>query len=206
MLNKSLVIIPGAYPYFVKKNPQLKQLFNMVYQYFELKPHSDKKFRQLVTNMKKYYKNVYFLNYKRKLHELIDLNNLSIIKKGINNVKGDYDILCFSFGGLLVQRLIKDFEKKPEKILFVGSLNLNSKIEFPKNIEIINLYSTKDILIKKIIAILAKEKGHQRLKNARNVSIQGLSHSEVELNHPISGGKYKKIRTHHLIKTLLIGK
>jgi hypothetical protein len=206
MLNKSLVIIPGAYPYFVKKNPQLKHLFEIVYKYFELKPHSDKKFRQLVTKMRKHYKNVYFLNYKRKLHELIDPNNLSTIRKGINKIEGEYDILCFSFGGLLVQRLLNDFEKTPEKILFVGSLNLNSSMVFPKGIEVINLYSTKDILIKKIIEILAKEKGHQRLKNARNVSIQGLSHSEVELDYSILGGKYKKIKTHHLIKNLLIEK
>lgn len=205
MKDIDLVIIPGAYPYFVKKNIRLKHLFDIVYKYFEIKPHSDKKFRELQRKFRKHYKVVHFIKYKRKIHELIDPKNTKKVLNDINKVKRNYDLLCFSYGGYITQRILNRLKTKPNKIVFVGSLNLNKNISFDKKMKIINIYSKDDILIKSIIDVVAKKQGSQKLKYANvNIELEGLSHSEVELDYNIPKGRHKGKRTYSIIKKNLL--
>ena len=206
MKNRDLIIIPGAMNPKLAKYPIIRHVTKRFRRHFKLtqKP-TDRAMFRLIKRLSPMYENIYFVNYNRELLSIFKKNNYKMISNAINNTKNDYDLLCFSFGGYLIQRMLQknQIKKLPKKIVLAFSVNPDKNLKFPKNVEVINIYSAIDRFVKRSIKVIVGKKGNIRLKHAKNISIDSINHSQIHMNIKIKKGYYKGYLGPDLIKELL---
>jgi hypothetical protein len=206
MKNKDLIIIPGAMNPKLAKYPIIRHVTRRFRRHFKLtqKP-TDRTMFKLIKKLSPLYENIYFVNYNRELLSIFKKKNYKMINNAINNTKNDYDLLCFSFGGYLIQRMLQknQIKKLPKKIVLAFSVNPDKNIKFPKNVEVINIYSTIDKFVKRGIKVIVGKKGNIRLRYAKNVSLDSINHSQIHMNIKIKKGPYVGYTGPALIERLL---
>ncbi len=192
-MKKNLVIIPGAFP-VKSRNKALQRLIYKFYHKLNVNPrYEDFQYKFMVRKFYKHYKRVYFLDYNRNLYHLFSKKNEGLVKIFLNNVK-NYDVIAFSFGGHLIQKVLGKLKNKPNKIVLIGSLNLDKNVKFPKGIKVVNIYSSDDKFIKKSIRLFSKNKSSQYLENAYNLNLPGLGHVQlIKMKSKIKSSKNKTI-------------
>ncbi len=203
--NKDLVIIPGA-RHLNLKNVILRKIYNSLRSYFGLKSNPDSGYKILIDRLSKHYDNIYFIKYRRRIINILEPSNTKVIEKTLKTLNKPYDIICFSFGGHLIQKVFSEKKIKnfPEKLILVSSINANKKIEFPKKIKVVNIYSRSDDFVKKMTFLFSGFKGGQHLNNAINIIVDKISHSELELCVKIPGGKFKGLTGFRLLEKFLL--
>jgi len=88
-----------------------------------------------------------------------------------------------SLGGIIAEKAIKRTKpKNVSKIIYIATPHKNRKKQFPKNIQIINIYSNQDEYQKLANKILYCGLGKTKLKNAKNIEIRNLNHSDFNHN------------------------
>ena len=203
-MKKDLFIIPGSVnPKIANHNlsqPIIKSIRRLLKVTLEIKF----KYDLLMKNVSSQYNKIHFIDYKRELFGSLSKSNVKMIIGEISKIKNDYDVVCFSAGGHLFQEALKKENiKKPKKVILMCSLNTDKNMMFPDKTKVFNIYSKKDFLIKYSIFLLSFGKGNQHLKNADNIIIDNMYHSEIESDKKIDSGIYKGLTGFELVEKLL---
>ena len=203
---KDLVIIPGARHLILSKGI-IKNVYMYLRSYFKLQSNPDNSYKKLINRLSKDYNQIYFIDYKRRVNDIFKLHNINLIEETLKIINGPYDVVCLSFGGYLMQKVLINNKVKnlPEKLILVSSININKKIVFPKNIKVVNIYSKSDDFAKKITFLLSGFNGGQHLSNVDNIIVDHMTHSELELDVKIPFGKYKGWTGFKLLERVLLG-
>ena len=153
-MKKDLIIIPGVVNPKIANHRLIKPIAKHVRSLLKITPEIKFRYGSFIETMSPFYDNIEVLEYKRELFSMFDKENIRIVANRLSNIKNEYDLVCFSFGGFgghLVQEALKNKNlKKPSKIILMFSTNLDKKIKFPNETKVFNIYSTKDFLSKNL--------------------------------------------------------
>jgi hypothetical protein len=134
---------------------------------------------------------------KSKLKKLIDLYS-------------DYEIslVGLSMGGNLVIDVLDEVDlKNIKKVVLVASVNNVRSLDF-KRLDIVNIYSDEDSLIKLAMKFLFFNRGSKALegKSVRNVDLPNVSHQGFCNNVEVKSGKFKGRKVLEVVRYFLTGK
>ena len=203
-MKKDLIIIPGAVNPRIANNRLIKPITKSIRILLKITPEINFRYGPFIESISSHYQKIHFIDYQRELFGVLKKSNIKTVLNKLSEIKNDYDVVCFSFGGYLIQEALKDKNlRKPNKIILMFSINLDKKLKFPDCTKVFNIYSTKDFLIKSGIFLLSFGRGNQHLENANNIILDNMYHSEIEGNKQIHYGPYSGLTGFELVKILL---
>ncbi len=203
-MKKDLIIIPGAVNPRIANYSLIKPLVKFIRVLIKITPEITFRYDSFMDSISSSYNKIHFINYKRELFGVLKKSNIETIADKLSEIKNDYDVVCFSFGGYLIQEALKNKNlRKPNKLILMFSINLDKKHKFPDRTKVFNIYSTKDFLIKSTIFLLSLGRGNQHLENANNITLDNMHHSDVEGSKVIEYGLYKGLTGFGLVQKIL---
>jgi hypothetical protein len=185
-VKKLLIIIPGSKN---KSVPAFQFILNRFYSYFGVDKGSETWSLKLKKNISNKIDTVIY-NWSGGISETFSINPESErLACYISHLQKYDQIIIFgkSLGGVVAEKAIRKIKekKKIKKLIYVASPHKSANIKISKDIKIINIYSDKDKYLKFANKILYLGFGRIKLKNAENICIKNLNHSDFNKNKQI---------------------
>lgn len=185
---KLVIIIPGSQ---AKIPFVFKQTFFKLYKHFGIEyGHDDwaldlKKHIETKTKI-----DVKIFDWSRGITKTFSLNPaIKKLTRLLEKTQHDYkEIILFgkSFGGFIAQEAIKNFDSRKFHLIYVASPHKRNKLLLPQALSITNIYSENDQFQKLAIILFYFGFGSRALKNAENISLANIKHSDFNRNINVS--------------------
>jgi predicted SpoU family rRNA methylase len=193
MKKRVVIIVPGTR--ILKKWPNFIQIpANIFINLFKFKVPSLDNTKHLKESIKNKKVKVVVLRWSQGFTRLSKWFAQKKLKNLLRKYK-DYEvkIVGVSMAGDIITETLKNVQpKNVKKVILVGSLNSNQKINF-KTPKIVNIYSQSDNFIKLATKVLSPITGGQKLigKEIENIVIPEITHQDFLGKTKIPKGKFK---------------
>ena len=183
---KLLIVIPGSKTISI---PLFQPFLNKLYLYLGVYVGNDDWPVKLKNFFDEYIDTVIF-EWSGGSSEILSINTESKRLASFIKKYQDYDeIILFgkSLGGVVAEKAINkmEYDGKIKKLIYVATPHKSSNIKIIEHTKVINIYSDKDKYQKLANKVLYFGFGKQTLKNAKNICLKNLNHSDFNINKSI---------------------